>query len=145
MINSRAISDLNDAAKAKASAFKAKCLKEGIDVLIYCTYRDHEQQSALYAVGRDKKGRVIDAKAILTNADAGDSFHNWRCAWDAVPLIGGKPQWRNAELYLRMGVIAESLGIEWAGRWKTFKERAHFQYTGGATLADYQSGKIQFA
>jgi len=26
-------------------------------------------------------------------------------------------------------------GLEWAGDWKSFKEEAHFQYTGGKTIA----------
>jgi peptidoglycan L-alanyl-D-glutamate endopeptidase CwlK len=145
MINSRAISDLNNATRLRATAFKAACAKSGIDVLIYCTYRDQEAQAVIYAVGRDKKGNVIDRKIIQTKSKPGESWHNWRCAFDAVPMIGGKPQWDNDELCQKMGVIGESVGLEWAGRWKSFKERAHFQYTGGAALADYQSGKIKFA
>jgi DNA-directed RNA polymerase sigma subunit (sigma70/sigma32) len=37
--------------------------------------------------------------------------------------------------------IGESLGLEWAGRWISFTERAHLQYTGGLKLADFQKGK----
>jgi len=32
-------------------------------------------------------------------------------------------------------------GLEWAGDWKSFKEEAHFQYTGGKTIAQLQSGQ----
>ena len=31
--------------------------------------------------------------------------------------------------------------VEWAGRWTRFKELAHFQYTGGLRLVDFQNGK----
>jgi len=44
-------------------------------------------------------------------------------------------------LFTKCGEIAESVGLEWAGRWTKFKEMAHCQYTGGLTLADFQAGK----
>jgi peptidoglycan L-alanyl-D-glutamate endopeptidase CwlK len=56
-------------------------------------------------------------------------------------MVGSKPQWGDAALYLKCGQIAESVGLEWAGRWKTFKETAHCQYTGGLSIADLKAGK----
>jgi len=44
-------------------------------------------------------------------------------------------------LFTKCGEIAEAVGLEWAGRWKTFKELAHCQYTNGLTLQDFQQGK----
>ena len=42
----------------------------------------------------------------------------------------------------RCGAVAESLGLEWAGRWKgALVELAHCQWTGGLTLADLQAGE----
>jgi peptidoglycan LD-endopeptidase CwlK len=139
MINSRAISDLNNATRLRATAFKAACAQAGIDILITSTYRDHEAQRALYAQGRTASGNIV------TNAKPGQSWHNWRCAFDFVPIVNGKAQWSDKALFEHCGKIAESVGLEWAGRWKTFKEMAHCQYTVGATLADYQSGEIKFA
>jgi peptidoglycan L-alanyl-D-glutamate endopeptidase CwlK len=136
MINSRAISDLNSATRLRATAFKTACAKAGIDVLITSTYRDMESQRALYAQGRTASGNIV------TNAKPGQSWHNWRCAFDFVPIVNGKAQWNDTALFEHCGKIAESVGLEWAGRWKTFKEMAHCQYTGGYTLADYQSGKV---
>lgn len=135
MINSRKLTDLHPEAMAKAKAFKRKCLNHGIDVLIYCTFRDHEQQNALYAQGRTKPGRKV------TNARGGKSFHNWKVAWDCVPMVGGKPAWSDRARYKQMGVIAESLGIQWSGRWKgRMRETAHFQYTKGYGLNYFQKG-----
>jgi peptidoglycan L-alanyl-D-glutamate endopeptidase CwlK len=45
------------------------------------------------------------------------------------------------DLWNKVGTTGESCGLEWAGRWKKFKEMAHFQYTGGLTLTDLQNGK----
>ncbi len=135
MINSRNLDDLHPVVKPKAEAFINACAAQGIDVLITSTYRDAESQAALYAKGRTTPGPKV------TNAKPGQSWHNWRCAFDFVPIVDGKAQWNDAALFKRCGEIAEGVGLEWAGRWKTFTEMAHCQFTGGLTLADFQAGK----
>lgn len=135
MINSRKLEDLHPHVAKLCQAFLDACAVEGIDVLITSTYRDAESQAALYAQGRTAPG------AKVTNAKAGQSWHNWRCAFDFVPLVNGKAQWNDVAAFTRCGEIAESVGLEWAGRWKSFKELAHCQFTGGLTLADFQAGK----
>jgi peptidoglycan L-alanyl-D-glutamate endopeptidase CwlK len=135
MINSRDLNELNPKVKVRVEAFIAECKKQGIDILITSTYRDAESQNALYAQGRTKAGKIV------TNAKAGQSWHNWRCAIDFVPLVNGKAVWNDTALFTRCGVIAEGCGLEWAGRWKRFREMAHCQFTNGLTLADFQAGK----
>jgi len=121
-----------------AMAMVQACDEAGIDLLITSTYRDHESQDALYAQGRTTKG------AIVTNARAGQSYHNHRCAFDVVPLRNGKCVWDSSDpVWRRVGEIGEGLGLEWAGRWSgKLKETAHFQYTGGLSLAELQTGKM---
>jgi len=135
MINSRSLSDLKPKVAALASEFINRCKAQNIDIIITSTYRDHESQNALYAQGRTAPGKKV------TNAKAGQSFHNWKVAFDFVPVVNGKPVWDNDELITKCGEIGESVGLEWAGRWKTFKEKLHLQYTHGLTLADFQAGK----
>ena len=135
MINRRSLSDLNPKVAALCSSFINKCKEQHIDIIITSTYRDTESQNALYAQGRTAPGKKV------TNAKGGQSFHNWKVAFDFCPLVNGKPNWSDVALYTKCGEIAESVGLEWAGRWKTFKELAHCQYTGGLTLHDFQQGK----
>jgi len=135
MINSRSLSDLLPVVAAKCDSFIAKCKQNGIDVIITSTLRDNESQNALYAQGRTTAGKIV------TNAKGGQSFHNYGCAFDFVPVVNGKAQWNDTKTFERCGEIAESVGLEWAGRWKSFKELAHCQYTGGLTLQDLQAGK----
>jgi len=135
MINSRKLEDLHPKVKALAERFISSCAKQNIDVLITSTYRDAESQNALYAQGRTTPGSKV------TNAKAGQSFHNWKCAFDFVPIVNGKAQWNDTALFTKCGEIAEALGLEWAGRWVKFKELAHCQYTNGLTLQDFQQGK----
>ena len=135
MINSRSISDLHPRVADMCNAFIDACKTHGIDVLITSTYRDLESQKALFDQGRSLPGKIV------TNAKPGSSVHNWRCAFDFVPIVNGKVQWNDTKLFERCGNIAESVGLEWAGRWKTFKELAHCQFTDGLTLSDFQAGK----
>ena len=135
MINSRSLDDLNPRVKKLCEQFIASCAKHNIDVLITSTYRDAESQNALYAQGRTTPGKKV------TNARGGDSFHNWRVAFDFVPVVDGKARWDDGALFTQCGEIAESLGLEWAGRWVKFKEMAHCQFTYGLTLADFKAGK----
>ena len=140
MINSRSLDDLNPLVAAKARDLVARCQAEGIDLLVTSTYRDQESQAKLYAQGRTAPGRIV------TNAKPGQSFHNWRVAFDVVPLRHGKPIWdtsgTNRLLWQQIGALGESVGLEWAGRWPKFRELAHFQFTGGLTLADFQAWKL---
>ena len=140
MINSRDLDDLLPVVKEKAINFIAKCKAENIELLVTSTYRDSESQSALFAQGRTTLGKIV------TNARAGKSFHNWRVAFDIVPLVNGKAVWdtknENAILWKRIGAIGIECGLEWAGNWVSFKEFPHFQYTGGLTLTDLQAGKV---
>lgn len=134
---SRKLEDLHPIVQKKAEQFKEGCEAAGLDILIYCTYRSGKEQDELYEQGRTKPG------SIVTNARAGESLHNWRCAFDFVPMVGGKPQWNDKALYLKAGIIAESVGLEWAGRWTgKLRETAHCQYTGGLKLSDFRLGKI---
>ena len=139
MINSRDIKELHPKVQALAKIFLFKCESEGIDLLVTSTYRDNESQNALYSQGRTSPGKKV------TNAKAGQSWHNYRLAFDIVPMRNGKPVWgttgEDGKLWAKVGAIGESVGLEWAGRWKTFKEMAHFQYTAGLTLKDLQAGK----
>lgn len=135
MINSRKLEDLHPKVKVLCEKFISECKKQDIDVLITSTYRDAASQNALYAQGRTTPGKKV------TNAKAGQSFHNWRCAFDFVPIVNGKAQWSDVATFTKCGEIAESVGLQWAGRWAKFKELAHCQYTNGLTLFDFQQGK----
>jgi len=135
MINSRKLEDLHPKVADLCKQFIEKCAEDNIDVLITSTYRDNESQNALYAQGRTTPGNKV------TNAKAGQSYHNYKIAFDFCPVVGGKAQWNDTATFNKCGKIAESLGLEWAGNWKTFKELAHCQYTCGLTLKDLQAGK----
>lgn len=128
---SRSLDDLAEPVKRAALDFLEAARGGGLEVLIYCTLRPLSEQARLYEVGRSVPGK------ILTNARPGDSLHNpdalgkaW--AFDAVPLLHGKPVWDDVAMLDAMGWLGESFGLEWAGRWRgRLRERVHFQITRG--------------
>jgi peptidoglycan L-alanyl-D-glutamate endopeptidase CwlK len=131
---SRNISDLEPHVAELCREFVAACEKRNIVVLITSTFRSNEEQAALYAIGRTKPGNRV------TNAKPGQSTHQYRIAFDFVPLIHNKAVWNNAELFTQCGEIGEKVGLEWSGRFLTFRESAHFEYKGGHNLAYFQNG-----
>jgi peptidoglycan L-alanyl-D-glutamate endopeptidase CwlK len=135
MINSRSLGDLLPPVQQRVVQFLSLAKEAGIDLIVTSTYRDAASQEALYAQGRTKPGRIV------TNAKAGQSWHNWRCAIDVVPVRNGKPVWDAKDpIWQTVGQLGKQAGLEWAGDWKRFKEFPHFQYTGGLTLAQLQAG-----
>jgi len=136
MINSRNLNDLAPPVKLRVERLMGLCVANNIDLLITSTYRDKDSQDALYAQGRTAPGKIV------TNAKGGESYHNYKCAVDVVPLVNGKPDWDGSHpVWAKIGELGKTAGLEWAGEWKKFKELAHFQYTGGLTLADLAAGK----
>lgn len=151
MISSKKLDDLLLPVKWRALNLIHVCKLIGIDLLTISTLRDIEAQDALYAQGRTAPGRIV------TNARGGESFHNFRVAFDVVPLRNGKPIWGTSgngidsdpsddatddlEIWQRIGELGEAQGLDWAGRWNRFREFPHFQFTGGLTLADFRAGK----
>jgi peptidoglycan L-alanyl-D-glutamate endopeptidase CwlK len=134
VLNSRSLDELTPAMKIKCQAFIDKCKAAGIDVLITSTYRDFESQNALYAQGRTTPGKKV------TNAKGGESYHNYRIAFDFVPIINGKAMWSDLALFKKCGEIGKSLGLEWAGEWQSFREYAHFQEP-GHTIASLKKSR----
>lgn len=135
MINSRDLNELCPRTNKKAMSFRDACAEEGIDIIFTSTYRDKESQDDLYAQGRTKPGQIV------TDARGGDSFHNYRVAFDFVPVVAGKAVWNDKLLWERCGAIGQKCGLEWGGSWKGFKDRPHMQDTNGYTIADYKAGR----
>lgn len=126
---SRKLEDLHPEIRPLADEFLKIAAADGIDVLVTCTYRSNIEQAALYALGRTAKGRIV------TNAKPGESLHNVTVeglpasrAFDVVPMVHGKPMWEpDHPAWRKLGEIGESIGLEWAGRWRRMKEFPHFQ------------------
>lgn len=123
---SRDLNSLRPEVRTLVDAFLAAGTAAGIDILVTCAYRTNEEQSDLYKQGRTVPGRIV------TNAQAGQSAHNYGLAIDVVPIINGKPDWIGAHpVWQQIGKIGQDVGLEWAGAPSyPFHELAHFQLPG---------------
>lgn len=122
--------------KNKAIELIKKAYTEGIYIQVTQGFRSIEEQNELYAQGRTKPGKIV------TKAKGGQSIHNYGLAFDiAVLNKDGSINWNDTSLYVKVGQLGKSLGLEWGGDWKTIKDMPHFQYTFGLTLKDLQKGK----
>lgn len=122
MINSRDIADLDPRVQPICRKHVELCDAAGIELLVTSTYRDAESQDDLYAIGRTKDM----GRKPVTKAKGGQSYHNFRVAWDVVPLVGGKAQW-NSPLWKEIIALGKQAGAESGAEWKTFPDRPHFQ------------------
>ena len=122
---------IQDKARALLSAAKA----EGIDLVVTQGLRTMEEQAALYAQGRTAPGPIV------TNAKPGSSWHNFGLAFDVAVVQGGKVTWPTDEaLWQKIGAIGKAQGLIWGGDFESFKDRPHFQFTGGLTLEQARQG-----
>ena len=131
MINSRSLEDLIPEVKVKAKALIEAAAKEGIALTVTSTYRDFAKQAELYS-----QGRVNKTLPVVTNSKAGESWHNWRRAFDVVPVKNGTAIWNDNGLWKRIGILGELQGLTWGGNFKNFPDRPHFQYTEGQNVKD---------
>jgi peptidoglycan L-alanyl-D-glutamate endopeptidase CwlK len=120
---------------ALLAAWHAALERKEVPVLIYTIYRSPKAQAILYAQGRTTPGKIV------TYAKPGQSAHNREehgqpaaDAFDACPLINGKPSWDTTgqalQIWNIMGGVAETLGLEWGRRYKRLGgDWAHFEYS----------------
>ena len=95
--------------------------------------RDLKEQALLYAQGRTAPG------AIVTNAPAGESAHDWGCATDFAyfdPSFSGQDFWNKADWDLYRDVVNEISGLTWGGTFQNFPDRPHNELKISVSWAD---------
>lgn len=132
-MSSRKIEDLHWSLQKLACDHMTKLKREGIEIIITCTFRSPIEQDMLYRQGRSTPGHIV------TYAKGGESKHNFimnkrpaALAYDVVPIVNGKPYWttegQGFKIWQAIGAEGKLLGLEWAGDWQGAKrEFAHFQ------------------
>lgn len=149
MVSDQRISTLHPLVIGKAKEFIIRAEKElGIKLRVVSALRSWVEQTALFnqpfdGKDNDHDGQIDEADEKVTNAKAGSSYHNFGLALDVVEIKNGKALWTNPN-WSKIAALGKSIGFEWGGDWKSFKDKPHFQYTFGKTLAQlrdlYQSG-----
>lgn len=108
--------------------------REGMDMQANFGFRTVAEQNALYAQGRTQPGNIV------TRTPGGSSWHNYGLAVDVVfSTANGQPSWPEDGNWTRYGEIAQGLGLEWGGAWRTFVDRPHIEYHPGFGAAEARS------
>ena len=139
------IEELRPKTKKLCELWIEECRKNGINLVVTQTFRSPELQEAYYSQGRElleivnlKRKKVgldkITEKEnkIVTKAAPWTSPHNYGLAWDFAPIVNGKIDWNNLDLFRKCGEIAKKLNfegytLEWGGDFKTIKDFPHIQ------------------
>ena len=144
---SRDLEDLEPVTREMAWRLIGAAAVLGMEVYVVHTYRSEAEQDRLWRLGRNNAGEVVDRGAVVTNAEGGDSWHNYRRAIDlAFEEIGGKPTWVEAREgdWNLLGLLGERCGMAWGGRTGvgTKGDMGHFQFTDGMTIREARYGGI---
>lgn len=115
------------------------------------TWRSVEEQDALWRLGRNEAGEVVDRKKVVTNARGGASWHNITradqpasLAYDILLMsLDRKVLPASNEMWNKLGAMGLELGLDWGvmskkGRW----DLGHFYLRGKnrITLDEAKSG-----
>ena len=131
MYNSRNIDDLRSDVAANCRVWLELCRAAGLQVLITGTVRDEEYQQQCYRNGTSKSPRpAFHAQGV-------------GLAFDFCRNIKGH-EYDDLEFFRRAGELGEKIGFEWGGRWTSFPDRPHLQWSGPnqeLTSKDIWAGK----
>jgi peptidoglycan L-alanyl-D-glutamate endopeptidase CwlK len=111
----------------------------GLDARVISGTRTYAEQTALF-----RQGRFGNPGNIVTNAKAGQSWHNFGRAWD-IGIFRNGAYLADGPEYAQAAAAGKIPGVEWGGDWKTFKDKPHYQVTGAfgtlaAVRADFENG-----
>ena len=116
---SRALDDLHPLFKPLAMELIARCVESQIAVFIVDTLRTPAEHAANVARGVSwtTHSKHLDGLAIDL------------CPYQQYELAGlDKLQWDGSDpIWQRIGIIGESLGLRWGGRWQQ-RDLGHFEY-----------------
>jgi peptidoglycan L-alanyl-D-glutamate endopeptidase CwlK len=109
-------------AQIEARKFLQLCKNAGKDVRIISGTRTYAEQNALYAQGRTALGRIV------TNAQGGQSNHNFGIAWDIGIFNNGTYSLDDQDYISLAGAILPQIDtLEWGGNWHSIKDNPHYQ------------------
>lgn len=112
----RGVELLHPETRKKADKLVELAAKQGLAVKITDTWRTEAEQNALFKQG-----------SITTMLKYPYSVHSWGHAFDFCRNDGAGAYNDADGFFTKVGVIGESLGQEWGGRWTSPVDKPHFQ------------------
>lgn len=138
-ISERRIDTLHPLIRARVREFINAADNVGIKLRVTQATRTFAEQQKIYNQGRTEPGDIV------TNAQAGQSYHNYGLAFDVVEMVNGEPIW-NSTNWEKIGELGKKFGFQWGGDFTSIKDKPHFQKTFGNSItmlmAKYNSGNL---
>lgn len=101
-----------------------------ITIEVVSGLRTFAEQNELFAQGRTKRGNVV------TNARAGESFHNFGLAIDVCPYLSDSFDWTDDRVvWLTIANCAKLYGLESGWFWR-HQDKPHLQISAGFSLVE---------
>lgn len=128
----------------KSELLVKQCADEKMFIRITEGRRTFERQNYLWSLGRTIKSYIgVTSKKPLgdtvTDAKAGESYHNYGVAFDIVFIKEGyNGNWA------RVAEIAKGLGFGWGGDFPK-QDKPHMQLTLGFKLKDFKQNKVDYS
>jgi peptidoglycan L-alanyl-D-glutamate endopeptidase CwlK len=127
----RNIATLQSDAQRAARRSLGRIRASGADARIISGTRTYAEQQALF-----RQGRFGNPGPRVTNAQAGQSWHNFGLAWD-IGLFEGGRYLTGAASYLEVADLGKIEDVEWGGDWRSFQDPPHYQFgTKDRSVAD---------
>ena len=122
-------------------------MPENVKVIVICGGRTFAESDALYAIGRTVMGEDPTPEKpmgeVVTDAKAGESFHDYDLAFDFAMVTNGKDDYVVGPHWMKVVEICKTYGMEWGGDWEKIKDNPHFEnrygYTWEQLLAKYEA------
>lgn len=131
--NQEKINELHPKLRPLAQTAWQECedaMPDNVNLWIDQAERTFAESDALYAQGRTAPGEIV------TNAKAGQSYHNYALAWDFHMITNGKDDWQVGPLWMNVVAIMKKYGFAWGGDFLTIKDMPHFEMRFGYNWRD---------
>lgn len=103
----------------------------GVHPVVDQTLRTFAESDALYAQGRTRPG------SIVSNAKAGQSYHNYGLGLDFHLIVDGKDVWEVDRNWMIVVNVFKKHGFSWGGDFAgNFKDYPHFENKFGHNWRD---------
>ncbi len=130
----RNISTLHIKAQESARQFLQALSGFGVVARIISGTRTYKEQDALY-----QKGRFGSPGPIVTNAEGGESNHNFGIAWDVGLFRDGEyldgDTAEEIGWYEAAAAAVSAVPLEWGGNWTSFRDVPHYQLKTGLSTS----------
>lgn len=126
-MDQRSLDNLNTLhPKFRPSAIEAwteaqAAMPENVQVIAVQGLRSFAESDALYEQGRTKSGPIV------TNAPAGESYHNYGLAFDFAMLTNGEDDNVVGPHWMKVVEIMKAHGMTWGGDFPNLKDNPHFE------------------